>query len=444
MFADMRREAFLCQAIWLLLLGLCACGLLLPGLHAALLAAAVATATAALVALYPTMASAAWLVAASLSLEMTLHDLVGPPMLQATIAAVKGAEILLAGLMALRFGILIDPVNPIWAYAAMLTVGWAHGLYPGLTAEDSLRSFVGSAAPFAFCFCRLPGDWPGTIIRVTKWCPLIAVLLCLPLDVAGVRPLFVESGGWRLAGLGHPAFLAGVCLPAIYASLIELYRQGRRGDLALLSGNFLTLVLTGARAPLAYAVFVTGMTLLAVPSPAFPPHARRLLLLIGASAAPLLLLFADDLAGVRLFNILETEAGDLSGRGLLWPAFEAAASQSPWFGWGIGAGNVIIPPDGTIARLLHTWAAHNEYLRIEVEGGQAGRFLLILSFIAWVMRGTRRLPAAERRIMRLVFLAFAAHAATDNVLISTPACVLFAFATAVFNRMSLPDLPVRA
>ncbi len=36
--------------------------------------------------------------------------------------------------------------------------------------------------------------------------------------------------------------------------------------------------------------------------------------------------------------------------------------------------------------------------------------------------------------MRLVFLAFACHAFTDNVLISTPACVMFAFATAVFAR----------
>jgi hypothetical protein len=36
--------------------------------------------------------------------------------------------------------------------------------------------------------------------------------------------------------------------------------------------------------------------------------------------------------------------------------------------------------------------------------------------------------------MRLVFVAFAGHAVTDNVLISTPACVLFAFAAAVFAR----------
>jgi hypothetical protein len=36
--------------------------------------------------------------------------------------------------------------------------------------------------------------------------------------------------------------------------------------------------------------------------------------------------------------------------------------------------------------------------------------------------------------MRLVFLGFAAHSSTDNVLISTTACVFFMFSTAVFAR----------
>jgi hypothetical protein len=36
--------------------------------------------------------------------------------------------------------------------------------------------------------------------------------------------------------------------------------------------------------------------------------------------------------------------------------------------------------------------------------------------------------------MRLAFAAYAAHAITDNLLISTPACVMFAFVTAVFAR----------
>ena len=40
----------------------------------------------------------------------------------------------------------------------------------------------------------------------------------------------------------------------------------------------------------------------------------------------------------------------------------------------------------------------------------------------------------DKAIMRLVFLAFAVHAYTDNVLIATTACVFFTFAAAVFAR----------
>jgi O-antigen ligase len=279
------------------------------------------------------------------------------------------------------------------------------------------------------------------MIRAVAWCPPVAIAASVPLAMAGIRPLFVDSGGARLGGLGHPAFLAGVCLAAIYACLILLYRHGRRRDLLLMALNFVFLLLTGARAPLAYAVAVTGLGLMTIRSAVFPLHRRLLLILAGAVAAPVMLLFAGDLSDIRLFNVVTNYAGDLSGRGLLWPAFEAASAQSPWFGWGIGAGNAVIPPDGPIARTLHTWAAHNEYLRMEVEGGQIGRTAFIGLFAAWVIIHTRVLRPSDRRIMRLAFVAFACHALTDNVLISTPACVLFALATAVFAgaRLALPD-----
>ena len=109
--------------------------------------------------------------------------------------------------------------------------------------------------------------------------------------------------------------------------------------------------------------------------------------------------------------------------------FEAG---SPWFGWGVGAGNAIIPPDSALALAMQTYAAHNEYLRTEVEGGQIGLALLIAMFVLWVAWHTSRLRRTDKLIMRLAFLAFAAHAYTDNVLIATTACIFFAFATAVF------------
>jgi O-antigen ligase len=398
------------------------------------LAGAVAAGGVFLVFCFPTRATVVWLLVTSLSLEMTLHDLIGERAFQPTIAAAKGFELLLATVCVLRFGLRLDPLSPAWAFLAMLMTGLAHGLHPGLTAADSLRSAIGSASPFVFGFCRLPEDWPDAILRATKWCAVTAVAASLPFALAGVRPLFVESGGMRLAGLGHPAFLASVCLPAIYACLVALFRSGRRGDLVLLLLNGAILLLTGARAPLAYAAAVCLVSLMTIRSVVFPMRDRLLLILVFAAAVPVAAVLARDLEGVRVFNLFAHHATDLSGRDLLWPAFEAASRASPWFGWGVGAGNVIIPPTGHLAQALHTWAAHNEYLRIGVEGGAVGRLLLIGLFAAWVLVHTHGLHAAERRIMRLVFLALAAHAVTDNLLISTPACVMFAFTAAVFAQ----------
>jgi O-antigen ligase len=376
----------------------------------------------------------AWLLIAGATLEMTLQHLFGPASYQSTIAAVKGAELVLAGVCVLRYGLSPDVFNPGLAFLAMFVAGQAHGLHHDLTQSESLRSLAGSVAPFAFAFSRLSRNWARAVIRTTAWIPLISVAGGGILDLAGLRPVFLNSGGERLAGLGHPAFLAGFCLIAIYACLIELYREGRTRTLLLLAVNFLILVLTGARAPLAYAVAVTGLTLVFVHSPAFPRRARILPMLLAACLLPLLVLLANDLSSVRLFNVLSNEAGNLSGRDLLWPPFEQAAAASPWVGWGVGAGNVIIPADSELASLMRTWAAHNEYLRVRVEGGMIGLGLLVVLFVLWVMHHTRQLRRTDRAIMRLAFAAFAAHAYTDNVLIATTACVFFAFAIAVFAR----------
>lgn len=420
-----------------LLAAILASGLLAPPLFGLLLAAAVVAGIAFLALRFPTGFCVTWLLITGMSLEMALNDLVGAEAFQPAIAVVKGIEIGLAFLCMLRFGARLDLFCPAWAFPAMFGAGLAHGLYPGMSIMDSLRSAIGSAAPFAFCFCRVSRSWADAIVRATKWCPIVAVTACLPLAAAGIRPLFIDSGGARLAGLGHPAFLAGVCLPAIYACLIQLYREGRRGDLLLLIVNGLILLLTGARAPLAFAVAVTGISLISIRSTAFAARDRVLLILAALALLPLVALLAASLGEVRLFNVVLHETANLSGRSLLWPIFEDAATGSPWFGWGAGAGNAVIPPDGRIVQMLHTWAAHNEYLRIEVEGGMFGEALLIALFAAWVIVHTRDLRASDRRIMRLAFLALAGHAITDNVLISTPACVMFAFATAVFAQRRL-------
>lgn len=414
------------------LLAFLAASVVAPGIFWLLLAAAAASGLAILAWRHLTGFCVAWLLLAGLTLEMTLRDLLDPAAFFTTIALVKAIQISLGVLCALRFGPRLDPLNPTWVFGLIFGLGLLHGLHPGLTPADSLRSLAGSVAPFAFCFSRPPPGWAAAILRAARWIPLLSFAGGAALDLAGLRPLFIDSGGVRLAGLGHPAYLGAVCLAAIYSGLIRLHRYGQQADLILLGVNMLLLVLTGARAPLAYAAVVTLFTLAGTSSPALPARRRWLLLLGAAVLLPPLALLGETFTDMRLFQLLGSDSTNLSGRELLWPAFEQAAEQSSWLGWGLGAGNFIIPPDSELARILQTWAAHNEYLRIEVEGGQIGRALLIGSFILWVLRHTSALPRDERRIMRLIFLALAAHAATDNVLISSPACVFFSVAAAVF------------
>ncbi len=417
-----------------LLLVAAACACLAPSFYWELLEGLAAAGAATLVWHRIEAASALWLVVTACTLEMTFNDLVGPAAYGTTIALVKGAEIGLAAVCVLRFGLQLDPTNPTFAYAAMFLLGVAHGLHPGLSMGESLRSLAGSAAPFAFAFSRGSRRWADLVIRAVLWAPLICVGAGAVLALAGLRPLFVESGGWRLAATSHPAFLAGAALAAVYASLIELYREGRGRHLALLGVNATILLLTGARAPLLYGTLVVCVTLGCVPAPALPGHRRVALLLAALLVGAALLLAGGWLSGLRVFGLLLNDAGDLSGRDELWPYFERAAAASPWFGWGVGAGNYVVPQDSEVIAEMHTWAAHNEWLRIAVEGGQVGRALLAGMLALWAWRHTRRVARAERIIMRLVFVAFACHAYTDNVLISTSACVLFAFCAAIFAR----------
>jgi len=408
----------------------------MPMAYAALLGAACVSGMAFLLFRHTTAFCVAWLLVTGMTIEMALFDLVGPAAFQASIAAIKAVGLALAAICAIRWGWRSDPLNPAWAFTAMTAIGLVAGLYPGLTPTDSIRSWIGSIAPFAFCFCRPPRSWATAMLATIRWCPAIAVGSAVLLDIAGLRPLFIDSGGIRLAGIGHPAFLAGVTLTATCACLIEVFRNaGRhagRHAVALLAVNMTILLLTGARAPLAYAMAVIGLALVFVPAPGLSAATRGLILLSAAAFAPVLVVLTGDLAAVRVFNLLQSDAANLSGREYLWPAFQDAADASPLFGWGIGAGNVVIAPGSAVAKLLRTWAAHNEYLRIRVEGGWFGLLLLLGLFTAWVLQRSARLCPSDRGIVRLAFLAYAALAFTDNVLISTPACVMVTFAAALF------------
>lgn len=393
---------------------------------------------------FPIAVSAAWLLLAATSPEMWLGDLM-PGTDGAITAVVKVIGLALVVVCMVRYGARMDLFNPGFAYIAMFLIGIAHGLWPTLSPMESLRSLIGSAAPFAFSFSRLSRRWCQAIITATIWASPVIVLFGVLLAGAGLRPLFTSlEGVVRLEGSTHPAFLGGFAMTGVYAALVELYRDGRNKHLVMIVVNYVILVASGARAPLACALLVTASAFFLLRSVHFPARRRIPLVLAGMLLLPVAAAFASGSSSIRLLNVLSSDAEDLSGRNLIWPLFERAWDASPVFGWGIGAGKSVVDPDSLLAKLLGTTAAHNEYLRMGVDGGYFGLGLLILMMALWAIASTRRMRTTDRFIMRAVFLCFGVHSFTDNTLIAATASVLFAWVSAVFARGELERVAAAA
>ncbi|MCF3945121.1 O-antigen ligase family protein [Acidiphilium sp. AL] len=420
---------------WLALAGLAgfaATAFIMPPVTGTLLVLTGLGLVAAVAYARPAAAMAAWLLLVETTPEMWLSDMIGHHEL--IIAALKSAGLLIVALAALRNGARFDRFNPSYAFAAMFGAGLVHGFWPGLTMIASFRSLVGSAAPFAPGFLRLTPAMRRGIVRCTIIGPSVTMTYGAALAALGVRALYgTQQGAVRLIASSNPAFLGGFAMIAVFAGLVEFLRAGRLRESGWIAVNFVILLATGARAPLALAVCVTLATLLATPSPHLPASRRIALLAAGGVVLGAAIMAFSALHAIRVVDLIHLgEAGDLSNRNLIWPDFEAAIARSPLLGWGVGAGKVIVPLQSHLGRFLGTNAAHNEYLRIAAEGGVIGAVLLFALLCLWLRRGTAALPAGQRLVIRLVFLAFAVQSFTDNTLIATTSLAFFTWARAVF------------
>jgi hypothetical protein len=209
-----------CLCAGLAIAGALGSAMLAPMVFWLLLTGTVAAGVVFLAFRHTTTVCVIWLLITGATIEMALSDMAGLSAFQPTIAALKASQIALAAICAVRWGARLDPFNPAWGFGLMTMSGLVGGLHPILTPTDSVRSMIGSIAPYAFCFARPSLAWANAMLSAVRWAPIVAVGAGIVAHLAGVRPLFVDSGGARLSGLGHPAFLAGVCLAGIYAGLI--------------------------------------------------------------------------------------------------------------------------------------------------------------------------------------------------------------------------------
>jgi O-antigen ligase len=390
-----------------------------------------------LAAWFPIAATVAWVLLLETSPELWLANVVDR---ETVIGIAKAAGLVVALLLGLRAGFKRDRYNPGFAFLFMFVVGLVHGLYPGLSLLESVRSLIGSAAPFVFGFVKLPAAWCRAVVRAAIYGPVFAVAFWAALSLAGQGSVVsFEDGLMRLGGPGEPAFLGGFALIAVYALLLELLARPKPADCAMLAVNFMILLATGARAPLFLAAVLMFVAVL-LPAPGLNAW-RRMMILAGTGAVMSLgVIFASSLSFIRVVGLArEGQTANLSNRDLVWPIFERAIEASPWFGWGTGAGKVVVPVDSGMSMLIGTNAAHDEYLRIAAEGGVVGAALLLGLMLLWLLHASRGLTYPRRMVLRMILLAFAVHSATDNTLIATTSSVFFMWVSAVFASGEEPS-----
>ena len=417
--------------------GLLVLAILTPTLALALLPAGVALLAAMLFYEAPLLAIGLLVGCYGLALDLQLDLLAtagasGAGTLGA--AVVKVVPFAVATMLCLRYG-FSPTIN--WPFLAFALVGIISLVVLPMgrvsTFGEMVRSFIGSTAPFALAFAAAPRSFWSALCKSIVLVPLISAGVGLLVWAAGLNPAFDLN--WRFQGLHSPPFLAGFCVTAIFAATLEYLRGFHTKWLVLGAAVMGVLLATQARAPIiAVAVFL--LLVFAFSDRRTFPLKRKLDLAMGGLLpaalllGPLLIFALDRFLGAEGYE-------QFSGRDIIWPYFLDAIEARPLFGYGLGAGKLIVDPEDPQIRLIRSNAAHNEYLRLSVDAGIIGCALIFMAIAAWIWLGTRITRPVDRLVLRSALVAALLHSGFDNTLIASTAVIQFSWFAAALARARL-------
>jgi O-antigen ligase len=356
-------------------------------------------------------------------------------------AVVKIIPFAIAAMLCLRYGFAPAINWPFMAFVlvaaisiAVLPIGRVS------TFGEMVRSFIGSTAPFVLAFAAAPRPIWSALCKAVIFVPLISAAIGLLLAApSGYYPAFDIN--WRFQGLHSAPFLAGFCTTAIFAATLEYLRSFRTRWLVLGGAALAVLLATQARAPAIAVVLFLGCVFLFSNRRIFPAKRKLDLVMGGLLPAavvlgPLAFFAADRFLGADEF-------AQFSGRDIIWPYFLNAIETRPLFGYGLGAGKLIVDPEDPQIRLLGSSAAHNEYLRLSVDAGIIGAAAIFASLIIWVWGGTRGVRPTDRLVLRCALVAALLHSGFDNTLIASTAVIQFSWFAAALARARMERTDTR-
>lgn len=245
---------------------------------------------------------------------------------------------------------------------------------------SSIFSLVVPAFIFSFTF-KIKSI---SFLKVFVYAPLFVLILGYIYSLTFGRPIFREefNSVFRLQGASVPAHYGMICFFGIFSSilLIFCFEKKRVFTYLFLFLNFIILYLTGARTALFCSVFVVILFFLKFSR--FPIFFK----IFGSFLTILLSLVFLVLQGQRsLVSNDNEELINTSGRTEAWDFFFSKFLENPIYGFGAGNSSQFVR-NSDIEFFV---TPHNEYLRLLLEGGLVGSFILLLLILPRLFNGIK-------------------------------------------------------
>lgn len=314
-------------------------------------------------------------------------------------------------------------------------------LYPGLDFAQMIKSLIAFSMPFLFFSMNFRASWIYPGLLLVALLPIISILLGTMAQMAGVLDIIgepwvvIETDYWgaqRLGGINIAAHFAIFCYAAIFVCLYLAIIEKRQNFYYLAALNFAFLIFSGTRGPSAAAIIFAAFAILFVSRHDLKASTRMLIIIGGVSVLSALLILYWPSLETRFTGGADTTGVNTSGRADFWIVWWRAFLEEPIFGHGLGAGAILIDVE---ANPLLPIAAHNEYLRLLVDGGVVGLLIFLGGFILLFVNECRYLNHSERMMILGLMVSFALYTFTDNTLTSPPTIAL-TFALALITAKS--------
>lgn len=285
-------------------------------------------------------------------------------------------------------------------------------MLPFLTPMQTVRSMIALVLPFLFLHCVYQRDAIDRYLLLIALMPLFSVVGGILTEIAGIR-----AQGPRLSGMNHAAVLAMFAYVSFFVCVYQVVAAARPRYYWLAGINLLIILMTITRMPMLASAIVIAAVMLFAPQETFRFSARVKVALVGV-----VLLVGAYFVFWPLIEARIEDSGT-SGRDVIWEIYIAAIEKNPWFGRGIGAGTVLLPNTETYTKVITV--AHNEYLRLLMDGGIVGLFIYISAFILWVRSELRFMRRDESVVFLGFMVSFVVYSITDNTLTAQPVPVTF-------------------